>query len=533
MSEPNLVSAMESPIGFYGKLPSVGDFVSRRLPQDFIASWDSWMQSSMAASREVLADQWLKCYLTSPIWRFALSPGLAGKDAWLGVAMPSVDRVGRYFPLIIASKVNVQQPLIHLANVASSWYEELEAVAISALEDDLSVEQFDQRVVDIDALMLDSKRFLNLERSSGLTTEQPACYLEFENPEIKLDQVYPDLTAMLLNNVMPAYSLWSSVGSEEISAGTLIVNGMPPYTAYTGMITGQFQQSGWTIQQQRIQQPPESIAQTNIEVLEPDVSQSSAIDFEAESFQANAIAATPEQRALMMHWQSFSRTDTGKVRQLNEDSILDRPDLGLWVVADGMGGHKAGDVASKKIIHSLNELQLSSSLDKKAIQVDLALQQVNQELLDLAESAYGNQVIGSTVVALVAGTTEFAYLWAGDSRVYRMRDNKLLQLSIDHCSEQEELTDILNIGSGLKQNNVITRAVGAHHQLELDCQFVEVQSGDLFLLSSDGLDKELSFQEIEQILIENSYHESVEILLEEVLNRGSRDNISVIVVHVE
>ena len=109
-----------------------------------------------------------------------------------------------------------------------------------------------------------------------------------------------------------------------------------------------------------------------------------------------------------------------------------------------------------------------------------------------------------------------------------------MQFTIDHCSEQEDITDVLNIGSnaGLKQNNVITRAVGAYEELELDCQVFDIQSGDLFLLSSDGLDKEVSFQEIEQVLVENNYSDSVEILLERVLNRGSRDNVSVIVVEM-
>ena len=93
-------------VGFYGKLPMVGDFVSRRLPNDFISSWDSWLQSAIAASREELGDDWLKNYLTSPIWRFLLSPGLCGNQAVAGIMMPSVDRVGRYYPLTVAVQIN-------------------------------------------------------------------------------------------------------------------------------------------------------------------------------------------------------------------------------------------------------------------------------------------------------------------------------------------------------------------------------------------------------------------------------------------
>jgi len=88
--------------GFYGKVPGLGDFVSRRLPQAFIDPWDVWLQAAIASSRQQLGEQWLDIYLTSPLWRYALSPGSCGARGWAGVLMPSVDRVGRYFPLTIA-----------------------------------------------------------------------------------------------------------------------------------------------------------------------------------------------------------------------------------------------------------------------------------------------------------------------------------------------------------------------------------------------------------------------------------------------
>ena len=535
MSKQNLTEPMNLELGFYGKLPSVGDFVSRRLSSDFISSWDAWLQSSLAASHEVLGEQWLQCYLTSPIWRFALSPGLSGKESWIGIVMPSVDRVGRYFPLTIACKVTAKIPLIQLFSAASDWFEELESVALSALENDLAVEAFDQMVKGITPFELSVADNSALNHRQNQSNEDPAFYLEFENSEIKTEQVFSGLTSLMLSTYLPGHSLWCSVGSEDINPGFLVVNGLPPYTAYAGMITGQFQKTGWQLHQQQFLQSSEQTAnkmQDNDHVInevDDDIAP------KTQNMDCNSISATPEQRAMQDGWKSFSRTDTGKVRKFNEDSILDRPDLGLWVVADGMGGHQAGDVASRKIINTLNKLNLSSSLDLSIAEITAALQLVNHELKELAAKMYGQQIIGSTVVALIAGKTHFAFLWAGDSRLYRLRDKKLLQLTIDHCSEQEDITDVLNLGSStdLKQNNVITRAVGAYDELELDCQVVEIQSGDIFLLSSDGLDKEVSFQEIEQVLVENDYSDSVEILLERVLKRGARDNVSVIVVEIK
>jgi type VI secretion system protein ImpM len=300
------------------------------------------------------------------------------------------------------------------------------------------------------------------------------------------------------------------------------------------MITGQFQQSGWELHQQQIALPQRQTQNKSLKNERSIVEGVKSNTQKVQKINCNSISSTPEQRASKNSWKSFSRTDIGKVRQYNEDAILDRPDMGLWVVADGMGGHHAGDVASKKIIHTLNELDLSSSQGLTVTQVQTALQGVNHELKELAGKTYDHQIIGSTVVVLMAGKTHFTCLWAGDSRLYRLRDHKLLQLTIDHCREQEDITDVLSIGSitGLKQNNVITKAIGARDELELDCQIIDIQAGDLFLLSSDGLDKEVSFQEIEKVLVENDYSDSVEILLEQVLSRGSRDNVSVIVVEV-
>ena len=528
-------------LGFYGKLPSLGDFVSRRLPQEFITPWDSWLQSSLAASREVLGEQWLYHYLTSPIWRFALSPGLVGKNAWIGIVMPSVDRVGRYFPLTIACKVPGDVSLLHLFSAASEWFAGLESVAISALEDNLAVAEFDVMVEAMPALdMSGEKSAASRHRPDNTTASERAFYLEFPDSGLKPDQLFTSLSSLLLDTYSPGYSLWCSAGSDSINPGLLVVSAMPPVTAYAGMITGKFSQAGWALSEQMVYQP------AGVDVAKEQRQETLIVDrLMADSAPAalpkrqdksyNAIAATPEQRTFTTRWQSFARTDPGKVRKYNEDAVLERPDLGVWAVADGMGGHQAGDVASRKIIQTLNKLHFSSSLDSDILEARAALQLVNQELLQIASTSDGQQIIGSTVVVLLAGLTHFACLWAGDSRLYRLRGHRLQQLTVDHCADEEPVEAPPGSGSvaDLKKNNVITRAIGAYEELDLDCNVFAVQSGDLFLLSSDGLDKELSFQEIEQVLNENVYHESVEILLERVLQSRARDNVSAVVVKIK
>jgi type VI secretion system protein ImpM len=231
-------------------------------------------------------------------------------------------------------------------------------------------------------------------------------------------------------------------------------------------------------------------------------------------------------------WQSFSRTDVGKRRKCNEDAVLDKPEGGIWVVADGMGGHQAGDIASNMIVKALDELMLSSALDEAIRQVRQCLKQVNDDLRDLAESRFNRQIVGSTVVVMLANGRQAVYLWAGDSRLYLLRDGCLKQLTIDHSDGQDDESALLSIGSSLKKSNVITRAVGADDELILDCETIEIIKGDTYLLSSDGLDKEVSIDEIEKILNDNDCRNSVNSLIDLALERDARDNVSVIVVKV-
>ena len=114
-------------IGLYGKLPARGDFVRLGLPGDFVTAWDDWLAGAIAASRDRMGEAWLPAYLEAPVWRFALAPGVAGRDAATGLFMPSVDRVGRYFPLMLAA----MQPA-----VAPAWLDACEAAGRAALAED-------------------------------------------------------------------------------------------------------------------------------------------------------------------------------------------------------------------------------------------------------------------------------------------------------------------------------------------------------------------------------------------------------------
>ena len=234
-------------------------------------------------------------------------------------------------------------------------------------------------------------------------------------------------------------------------------------------------------------------------------------------------------------WTSSARSDAGRVREINEDACLDQSELGRWAVADGMGGHAVGDLASRLVIDTLSRLASPVSMKTCIADARARLQAANRQLRDEAARRQV-QRIGSTVVVLLACGRFCAYLWAGDSRVYLAREGKLRQLTRDH-SQVEALKSLGVITDEEARRHpaqhMITRAVGATDLLELDDDAVEVADGDVFLLCSDGLSNELSNEEILTVLTTTAGVNASGELVELALAHGGRDNITAVVARAE
>lgn len=234
-----------------------------------------------------------------------------------------------------------------------------------------------------------------------------------------------------------------------------------------------------------------------------------------------------------MDVESISRTDIGLRRKVNEDSLLARPELGLWVVADGMGGHDAGEVASTMITNALAKAPTTRDLDEMAGWARTRLGEVNRALIDFARTGDRPRTIGSTVVGLILQGTNFRCFWAGDSRAYRLRRGALQQLTHDHSLVQ----DLVDAGmlapdeaETHPQANVVTRAVGVSTRLALDQVSGDVAPGDRFLIASDGLTRVVSDGELTQALAGGALAGAADRLIELVLERGAPDNVSLILI---
>lgn len=236
-----------------------------------------------------------------------------------------------------------------------------------------------------------------------------------------------------------------------------------------------------------------------------------------------------------MGFECVSRTHVGLKRTVNEDSVLVRTEAGLWAVADGMGGHEAGDVASKKVVEALGAIPAARELEDFTNSVVAALEQVNSDLIHLARSVHRPRTIGSTVVGLAIADNEFRCFWAGDSRAYRLRGGKLDQLSKDHSLVRSLIDAGMLSEEEAKDHpdsNVITRAVGASEHLEVDTAGGTARSGDLFLVASDGLTRLVPDRELASVLGSWSLSEAADMLIDSVLSRGAPDNVSLVIVRM-
>jgi len=234
-------------------------------------------------------------------------------------------------------------------------------------------------------------------------------------------------------------------------------------------------------------------------------------------------------------FECVSRTDVGLKRKINEDAVLVRTDRGLWAVADGMGGHEAGEVASASVTEALLNLPIVYHLDELVEASIEALRGVNHDLIKLARSDHIPRTIGSTVVGLGIRGGEYRCFWAGDSRAYRISSGAITQVSRDHSLVQ----DLVEAGmldpsevEGHPDSNVITRAVGVSENLRVDTVSGSAEPGDIFILGSDGLTRLVENEELLDQVTMNPLDVAADTLLDMVLQRGAPDNVSFVIVRV-
>lgn len=481
-------------VGLYGKLPSHGDFLRRRVGDAFVRVWDAWLQQSLAASRSALGQRWLDIYLTSPVWRFACDGGVCGPRGYAGILAPSVDRVGRYFPLTLVWEMPQDVHPLFVARAVDHWFEAAERLIVAAFaEEQVDLERFDQQFVslgrELDCVPWSEAASVDRSEALGLTNGVRAQWqLDLGSPSALMSLLEQLLHSRLRQTHGPLSVLWTE-GSSRVEPSCLVLGGLPAPSSYAALLSGHWSEAGWrTLNSTAIATP---------------------------SSDDTWAGERP------MSYGSAGATDVGRVRHTNQDAFIERTEIGVWAVADGMGGHDRGEIASRMICDALAALVPGETLRATVESVVRQLGDINAHLRRAAAHPTAPVRSGSTVAALVTRGARCAVLWAGDSRVYRLRHGELQQLTSDHVEQSD---------GGRYASHTISRAVGGEATLDVDSAYVSVQPGDRFLLCSDGLNHEIADEAIAQLLHEPDRTRCVKSLIEAALRAGGKDNISVVVV---
>jgi len=251
-------------------------------------------------------------------------------------------------------------------------------------------------------------------------------------------------------------------------------------------------------------------------------------DFESDGWSLGVLHRE-RPSAIPTQWLALSaaRSDPGKVRPLNEDSYACMDAAGIWIVADGLGGHRAGEVASRMVTSIASRVAPSGALAERVEWLTRGANVVNGCLRVFAEGVEA-ATVASTMAALVVTGAKAAVLWAGDSRVYRFRAGQLEQLTRDHAEEDS----VESISSGGTHNRAVTRAVGGADDLDIDAVYETIQPDDRYLLCTDGLYTMTSEAEITRALSLSSVEHACEELARIALAGSANDNITAVVVHM-
>jgi len=230
-------AAGEGAPGFHGKLVAKGDFVTRRLPRGFLDPWDAWLQDVVGGSRQRMGEAWLDAYLTSPIWRFVLSTGLCGDAPAAGVLMPSVDRVGRYFPLSLAAILPEDAEPVEVFVSAGAWFSDAESIVRSTLEDGFDFDRFDEQVAALGPPLAPAARSSPAVAAAGLRVTVAA--------SDGVADAYRQIARQYLMSTYPRCSLWWTAGSSDVAPTLLVCGSLPTPDAFGAFLDGRWEQWGW------------------------------------------------------------------------------------------------------------------------------------------------------------------------------------------------------------------------------------------------------------------------------------------------
>jgi type VI secretion system protein ImpM len=482
-------------VGFYGKLPCNGDFLQRRVPQEFVDVWDPWLQECIHASREALREDWLNAYLTSPVWRFVLAEGVCGSGAYAGVMLPSVDRVGRYFPLTIIAQLNVDDCVLDVAcDSAQQWFATAEALALGALEAaDLDLATFDTQVASLADRMgpYDTGEAVHLR---GLMQQsefgrRPAEWHAPLRSAQSLQRAINVFAARELERTLRPLALWWTDGSNAIAPSWLCNRGLPPPAGFVSMIAADWARAGWV----SLDPNPERdrsgghVAMESASAAPSEVAPAALAPgpFASPSFGPATSPAAPLASSVALETPLFRPIEilawhepvsrawgSGAPRA----HFIARPELGLWGVTCSQPTDDQA-IAAQGVMDVLQSVPQSATLTSLVEDVRRALERVQRQL----ENSVATVAAPAAQTILFLGRdAECALVCVGDVQAVRCRSADVTQM-VGAVGAVEDVPMPVATEPGSSLMDLLTTP--AAQQASIRVQYESLLSGDTWVLA--------------------------------------------------
>jgi type VI secretion system protein ImpM len=433
-------------VGFFGKLPCRGDFLRRRVPDEFVAPWDEWLQQCLTQSRDQLGDAWLDAYLGGPIWRFVLAEGVCGTGAYAGVLTPSVDRVGRCFPLTIVTQWDDAACAIDVACGARAWFDAIEEIAADGVETS-DLDAFDAKVARAESLM----RFNGLDEAAVLRqafgrSEFPRSSAQWHVPLASvhsLQRAVNALAAREIERTLRPLSIWWSDGSDDVGAAWLCTRGLPDAQSFGAMLTGRWDGAGWN-----------SAAAAGARVAAR----------EQEVVSAPAARIVADHAPVTRDWNAPPYAT----------HFVVRPEIGLWGVVSAETPDADGTAAAQAIADALQGVEHAGSITVAAERVREVLAAVQRQLARHASTGVPIPKTHVGAIVLIAHGNDCALVYTGPVQVaVQSTSPGDADLEVIALNENPELLDLV-MGHSRGPDGVGVR-------------YEALSSGDRWLLAASSL----------------------------------------------
>lgn len=230
-------------VGWYGKIPGTGDFIARRVPASFSEPWDRWLQGAIEGSKDRLGARWRDAFLSMPAWRFALGPGVIGANAWAGLMVPSVDAVGRYFPLTVACALpSASLDVVATLLGAGRWFDDIEAIALEAIAPGADTAAIDAALVR----RRFEARWLSVPEASDATMPMRGAKPQMLCVDLAATGAgMPGELRALADRLCEPYSAWLAEPSELFGRALLLCESLPAGEQFCAMMNGRWVEHGW------------------------------------------------------------------------------------------------------------------------------------------------------------------------------------------------------------------------------------------------------------------------------------------------